>query len=282
MLRRQIDAAASELGLRDPIFFYVWLGQLFPLCALMKRDHFIVHICMDHSVMVDPHYDRFVEIADRTLAVPRSSFHKFKARFGEKISLIPQSGTLRELTRQASADVREPHALLSIPKPRLGYLGQANERVNAPLVSSLLCSHPEWHFVSVGSRGFVPLPNAHLIPWEPPVQAAGYIRNFDVGFMPYNCYDEEALHCVPLKMFDYFAFGIPVVSTPIVHLWEYKDLIYFGDTAEELAAGIRAALSEPADSLKRVARIEIARGHSLENLAMVLRQCLPLEPTEVP
>ena len=54
MLRRQIEAGAEELGLRDPIFLYVGLGDLFPLCAQMKRNHFVVHICMDHSVSVDP------------------------------------------------------------------------------------------------------------------------------------------------------------------------------------------------------------------------------------
>jgi GT2 family glycosyltransferase len=94
--------------------------------------------------------------------------------------------------------------------------------------------------------------------------------------MPYNCHNEEWLHCIPLKVFEYFAFGIPVVSTPLVHLWEYKDLIYFGDTAEELAGAVEQALQEPPDSPKRAARVEVARRHSVDNLAAELRECLPL------
>src|ERR1700733_8837930 len=47
MLRRQILAGSRELGLRDALFLYAWLGDLLPLCAQMKRDHFVVHICMD-------------------------------------------------------------------------------------------------------------------------------------------------------------------------------------------------------------------------------------------
>lgn len=281
MLRRQIDIAARELGLSAPLFYYSGLDRLFPLAALMKRDHFIVHICMDHSVTVDPQYDRFVEIADRTLAIPKCSYHKFKARYGDKIVLIPQSGNVREIACETSADSGEPDALSSVPKPRLGYWGPINRRVNTSLVSSLLSSHPGWHFVYVGSPGILPLPNAHSISWASPEQSASCIRNLDVGFMPYNCHDEEALHCVPLKMFDYFALGIPVVSTPVVHLWEYKDLLYLGDSADELAAGINAALAEPADSPKRAARIEIARRHSLKNLSAVLHQCLPLEHTDL-
>ncbi len=277
MLRRQIDAAASELGLKNPIFFYSGLWQLFPLCELMKHDHFLVHICMDHSVMFDPQYDRYVAIADKTLAIPKSCYHKYKALHGEKVVQIPQSGNILEMSGDASADLPEPPAFSGIPKPRLGYGGPVNRRVNTALISAVLRAHPEWQFVFNGTRDGLSLPNAHSLPWERPEQAAQFVRNIDVGFLPYNCHDEEALHCVPLKMFDCFAFGIPVVSTPVVHLWEYKDLVYLGDSAEELAAGINSALSEPADSPKRAARMEIARRHSLGNLATILRQCLPLE-----
>ena len=129
---------------------------------------------------------------------------------------------------------------------------------------------------AVGSQPVLPLPNAHIVPWVAPAQAARYARALDVGILPYNCYQERELHCVPLKLFEHFALGTPVVATPIVHLWEYSDVVYLGDTASELAEGIEAALNEPPDSPKRAARIEIARSHSLENLAAVLRQCLPL------
>jgi hypothetical protein len=280
MMRRQIDAAARELGLRNPIFFYSGLWRLLPLCALMKRDHFTVHMCIDHSGLVDPQYDRYVEMSDKTLTVPKSCYHKYKARYGDKIDAIPQSGNVREVTEQTGDDFPEPPALSKIPRPRLGYWGTINRRVNVSLASTVLRAHPEWHFISVRSIRALPLPNAHWVPWEPPERAAPYVRNLDVGFMPYNCHDEEALHCVPLKLLDHFAFGTPVVSTPIVHLWEYKDLVYLGDSAEELAGGIKAALSEPLDSPKRAARMAIARKYSLGNLATVLRQCLPLKSNE--
>jgi hypothetical protein len=33
-------------------------------------------------------------------------------------------------------------------------------------------------------------------------------------------------------------------STPIIHLWEYRDLIYFGDTAKEQERAIEEALHQ--------------------------------------
>jgi glycosyl transferase family 1 len=249
----------------------------------MKRNHFMAHICMDHPA-TDPMYDRFVEVSDRTLVIPRSAFHKFRARFGDKVDAIPQSVDFTRLICLANSKLPDPAFPADIPRPRLGYLSAPRNALNVlnrPLLVSLLKNHPGWHFVSVGPEKAVPLANAHTLPWTRPEGLAPYIHSFDVGFMPYNCYDDERLHIVPLKVFEYFAFGVPVVSTPLVHLWEYKDLIYFGDTAEELALAVEAALGEPRDSPKRAARVEIAREHSIESLAVALQQSLPLEDREI-
>jgi len=271
-LRWQIEHAARELCLRTPIFLYVHMGKLFPLCELMKRDHFIVHMCMDHPL--DTAYDRLVQVSDKTLALPRSALHKFRAKFGAKVETVPHCVHLRWAPDDG---LHEPELLSRIPRPRLGYTGSANERLNGPVLTSLLRSHPEWQFVSLGPRSALSLPNVHSLPWMPPQALPSFLRNIDVGFMPYDCYSEAWLHCVPTKVFEYFAVGVPVVSTPMIQLWEYKDLVYLGDTAEELADAIEEALSEPPDSPKRAARIAVARKHSLENLANALRESLPLD-----
>jgi hypothetical protein len=249
------------------------------LCREMRNKHFTVHICMDHSNSACPEYDLTVKASDMTLAIPRSAFHRLRARFGDKVKAIPQSVDFTRLTRAGEGSGCEPQPLAGIPRPRLGFFGHI-ETLNRPILQSLLESRPAWHFVAAGAMDGVSLRNAHSLPWTGLAGLGRYLSSIDVGFMLYDCYDEQRLHCVPLKLFEYFAFGIPVVSTPLIHLWEYKDLIYLGDTAAELAVGVEAALAEPADSPKRAARIEIARRHSLEHLATALRQSLPLECTE--
>lgn len=79
---------------------------------------------------------------------------------------------------------------------------------------------------------------------------------------------------MPLKVFDYFHAGIPVVSTPIVNLWGYYETIYFGDTAEELTGAVESALDEPADSPRKSIRKQIAERQSIAALAEVLSQVL--------
>jgi hypothetical protein len=137
-----------------------------------------------------------------------------------------------------------------------------------------LLKHPEWQFLSVGDSKWLPLPNEHVVSWRSQSELLEIVGGLDIGFMPYDCADSKNLHCVPLKLFDYFARGLPVVSTPIVHLSEYKDLVYLGATGNELAEAISAALAEPAESPKRAMRKAIARKHSVENLSQLVTTIL--------
>jgi hypothetical protein len=273
---RQVERAAAECGLQDPIFLYCYAGDSAAVCRGMSKRFFSVHISTDHSPgLAQREQDELVALSDKTLVIPPSRYHQLTARFGGKISLIPQAVDFTRLTRAATGDETESPAYAGIPRPRLGFFGNVGV-LNRPLLRSILEPHPDWHFVSAGSKNAVDLANSHVLPWTDIDGLRRYMRGLDAGLMLYDCFDEQYLHCVPLKMFECFALGIPVVATPLVHLWEYRDLLYLGDTAEELASGVQKALAEPADSPKRAARIEVARRHSIESLAEVLGQVLPL------
>ena len=119
--------------------------------------------------------------------------------------------------------------------------------------------------------------NAHCLPWMAGDQIPACVAGFDAGVMPYRLSDPKNLHCVPLKLFDYFLAGTPVVSTRVLSLAEYGDLIYFGDTPAEFAQVVERALSEPLDSAQRAARREVARSHSTDALGQRLEELLMSE-----
>lgn len=262
--------AASQLNLRQPVFIYPHGDFFVPLCRIFKEQGFpLVHCCFDYP---EPGQHRHIELSDLTLTLSKTVFHQLKAKYGEKIALIPQvrwhsNGT----ARAAGAAV---HELSSIPRPRLGYLGLVSDRLNLRVVERLLVAQPEWHFVHFGESRCLELPNVHAIAWRDQAALNGVIDNLDVGFMPYDCHSNKNFHCMPLKLFDYFLRGLPVVSTPIVNLWEYSDTIYFGDDVADLARAIQSALEEPPDSPLKARRIAIARESSIESLAQALERVL--------
>lgn len=268
----QILAQARKLGLKDPLFFYSHVDRMSPLCLDMKARGFpLIHICMDYP---EPYQYELIELSDRTLVIPRSVFHKLKAKFGRKIEWVPQSIHLP--ASQNGRPIAEPVDVASLSRPRLGYLGPVYARLNLAVLREVLSAHPEWQFIYFGETNELKNPNAHSAGWHNPGELRAYVSSLDVGVMPYDCFKEKNLHCSPLKLFDYFLSGIPVVATPILSLSEYSDLIYFGETAEEFSQAITRALAEPASSPKRKERIEVARSHSTGVLGQRLAEVLNL------
>jgi glycosyltransferase involved in cell wall biosynthesis len=267
LLVNRILDQAGQMGLSRPIVFYPHGYWVVDVAREFKRRGFrVIFVCMDYLAIDDP--IEHAAAADLTLVIPRTMYSMLRAKFGEKVRLVPEFGP--ELAVIESTDLRVPAPLEAVPRPRLGYLGPPADRLNTRLLREVLAAHPEWHFVACGSLAGVNLPNVHDIHWLSPPQVAQATRGLDVGFMPYNCADERNLHCVPLKLFDYFAAGLPVVSTPLIHLWEYQDMVYLGDTAGDLAEGIRKALAESRNDPRRGKRRRIAQHHSMDELSRTL------------
>ena len=270
MVAEQIQKQAESLGMRKADFFYSHVDGIAPLCREMRaRGSRLLHICMDYP---EAYQYELIDLSDRTLVIPKTVFHKLQARYGEKIEWIPQSIQLSD--DAAGGSNGEPAELAKVPRPRLGYLGPIFARLNLPLLRSVLRAHPEWQFVCFGDSAAIALPNVRSAGWRQPEALPAYVASFDVGVMPYDCFDEKNLHCVPLKLLDYFAAGLPVASTSILSLQEVADLVYVGDTPADFGRAIEEALAEPAGSPKRGRRMQYAREHSTLELGKKLEAML--------
>ncbi|HEV2289470.1 MAG TPA: glycosyltransferase [Candidatus Acidoferrales bacterium] len=271
MVANQILKSAVSLGLEKPLVVYPHGEFFIPLCRELKRRGLpLVHLCMDYP---EPGQEVHIEMSSLTLAIPKSVFHELRATYGLKIALIPQV-TRMSCSRNPCGKNKPDAEFLAIQRPRLCYLGPVTNRLNLGVLEGLLKTRPDWHLVHFGEAKCLPLPNVHAIAWRSPEHLQNLLADSDVGFMPYDCFSEKNFHCVPLKLFDYFSAGLPVVSTSIVNLREFSDAIYFGDDVDQLAHAIQSALDEPVDSPRRGKRIRIAQEHSIESLSSALADCL--------
>ena len=271
LLAMEILNKAARLQLNDPVFIYPHGDYVLSLCREFKRRGFqLIHVCMDYELEL---LREHVRESDLALVIPQGAFKELREQFGSKVRKIPQFSYVDDAVTSPNGSL-EPPELSKIPKPRLGYLGGLMGRISLPLLGETLSRHPEWQFLSFDAKKRLGLTNEHILPWRSRADLAGLLRGLDVGFMPYECTIPKNLHCVPLKLFDYFACGMPVVSTPIVFLQEYADLVYLGSTPDELADAISQALMEPADSPKRARRIAVAREHSMGRSAQILASML--------
>lgn len=268
-LVNQVLKQARQMNIARPLVIYPHGEWLVAFARELKtRGIPCVYLCMDH--VREEKSDALAAAADMVLVIPGTVYQSLKERFGDKVHRIPQMGPELPERGKTQCDSEVSSRWESIPRPRLAYLGMPLDRLDGELVQNVLTAHPDWHILACGPVPGVKRANLHDIGWIGPQDVAALCRQVDVGFMPYDCARDFNLHCVPLKLFDYFAAGLPVVSTPLFHLRDYRDLVYLGDTAEELVEGIRKALAEPPDDPRREKRRQIAGAHSPEEMSRLL------------
>ena len=151
---------------------------------------------------------------------------------------------------------REPALLASLPHPRLGVIGSIGSKVDYDLLAAVARAHPDWSLALVGP--VVPgadanklsalrlLPNVHFLGAVSPAEVPHVMRACDVGLIPYIA-SPETRHVNPLKVYEYLAVGLPVVSTPLPNLAVPPEMARTGDTPSAFIAALEATLAEAGD-----------------------------------
>ena len=143
----------------------------------------------------------------------------------------------------------EPDDQREIPRPRLGFFGVIDERLDRDLVAALAEADPSWQVVMVGPvvkvdpASLPQAPNLHWLGGKGYDELPAYLAGWDVCLLPF-ARNKATEFISPTKTLEYFAAERPVVSTPITDVADpYGDLVHLGDDAGAFVAACRAALS---------------------------------------
>jgi glycosyltransferase involved in cell wall biosynthesis len=107
-----------------------------------------------------------------------------------------------------------------VPRPRLGFFGVIDERMDMALLRGAADVRPDWHFVMVGpvvkiDPATLPQgPNIHWIGSRKYQELPAYLSGWDVGIMPFAI-NQSTRYISPTKTPEFLAAGVPVVSTPV-------------------------------------------------------------------
>jgi glycosyltransferase involved in cell wall biosynthesis len=171
---------------------------------------------------------------------------------------IPHGVDVAHFSRALETSTEVPADLRRLPKPVIGFFGLLADWVDLDMIAALARARPHWSFALVGKTqtdlGMLQsLPNVHLLKQQPYSSLPGYCRGFDVGLIPFRM-NELTLRVNPLKMREYLAAGLPVVSTPLPEVVRYKGLVRIATHEAGFLEAIEAALSErsPAQDRQRV------------------------------
>ncbi|HLL76896.1 MAG TPA: glycosyltransferase family 1 protein, partial [Pyrinomonadaceae bacterium] len=152
---------------------------------------------------------------------------------------------------QARRPLTEPQDQTGLPRPRLGFFGVLDERLDAELLDSVASARPDWQLVMIGPVVKIDpaaLPrraNIHYLGGRPYAELPAYLAGWDVALMPFAM-NESTRFISPTKTPEYLAAGRPVVSTPVrdvVRPYGERGMVEIAGTAEGFVAAVEKLLS---------------------------------------
>ncbi len=161
----------------------------------------------------------------------------------EKIFVVPSGFREKEFSTTHTFQTRF-HSPATI-----GFAGAINYRIDFDLVYEFCKRNPQLQCVFLGPiyadgndqnlsiqvkiKELFLLPNVIHIEYRKPTEVLQMMKSWDIGMIPYDLKITFNQYCNPLKVMEYFYFGLPVLSTPIPELLQYAKYIHFGSTADE-------------------------------------------------
>jgi glycosyltransferase involved in cell wall biosynthesis len=203
--------------MRDPLVLTVrpdrgvWRGLSGGRLIYWQKDAEWSSASVKHKKWIHSSYLRLLSAADLVVTVSRRLCELAKDN-GVDAEVVPNGCDL-SLSRQ---EMPEPASLAHVPRPRAVYAGSFSSRVDHRLFERLVQEFPGVSFVVVGVVGTAvpPAPNVHAVGSVAFEDLGAYLQHSDVGLVPYVTSEFNAASC-PLKIYDYLAAGLPVITTGV-------------------------------------------------------------------
>jgi len=203
--------------------------------------------------------------------VTSPALYESKRHLHDSVALV-ENGVDYELFANPGPPDAYPLDLIDIPHPLIGYVGVINEKLNFQLLTTIAQRQPQWHFALVGPvalkneeeqlQALAALANVHLLGRKPVDRLPFYLHAFDVCLIPYKR-NEWTRNISPLKLYEYLAAGVPIVSTGIPATREFADTVWLACDPDAFSQAIAQALA--ADTPERRRRQQAkAREHTWE------------------
>ncbi len=250
LLRRSLRKALALRGVEEPVLVTTIpnavsvVGELGEKASLYYCvDEFSEWPGADRRAMLAME-EQLLQKVDLVVATSDALFEA-KSRHHARVRLL-RHGVDWERFHAGTGNV--PRRLAALPRPRAGFVGLADARLNVPLLAELARACPDVTFVLVGPRQLAvgELDEQANVRFLPPVDYAdvpAVLHALDVALLPYV---ETRLtqNINPLKLREFLASGLPIVATPLPEVRLFASFVRTARDPAEWSHEVREALRE--------------------------------------
>ncbi|HEX8700972.1 MAG TPA: spore coat polysaccharide biosynthesis glycosyltransferase ExoP [Myxococcaceae bacterium] len=281
LLRVQVKRAMKQLRFQRPIS-WSFLPASAPVSGTLGEE-FIVYHCVDEfSAFSDTNGRHIAELEERLLnkadlvITSAERLRENKAKVNPNTVLVRHGTDFQHFVKACDASTEIPEDIANLPKPIIGFFGLVADWVDQEAIIATAKAHPEGSVVIIGkvapdcdASALKAVPNIHMLGRKSYASLPGYCKAFDVALMPFTV-NELTLNANPLKVREYLAAGLPVVSTDIPEVRKVG-LCKMATSTEDFVRKVDECLAEgPGPNRERAerifheswdARVEEIRGH---------------------
>ncbi len=196
---------------------------------------------------------------DKIFVTSKNIINKLK-KYNSNISYFGNVCDYEHFSKSLSTHIDDiPPDIKSISKPIIGFIGSISEyKLNYKLIYDVAKSLKEINFVFIGPTDdsvnhsnlsrIKNLKNVYLLGFRKYKDLPSYCAFFDVAWLPliHNNYTKSMF---PMKFFEYLAAGLPIVSTNLESLKEFRNFVYMSDDLSKIKVSIKEALKNKNSNL---------------------------------
>jgi glycosyltransferase involved in cell wall biosynthesis len=268
-LRSQVKRAMRRLRFQRPIN---WVFN--PAAAVIAGtlgEELLIYQCVDeYSAFSGVQAQAMLQMEEKLLRqadlvlVSADLLLKSKSKINPNTVLVRHGVDFSHFRKALDPETKVPEEIADLPRPIIGFFGLIADWVDTQLMAQVAQKYPQGSLVVLGKAttdvsALAALPNVHLLGRKPYADLPAYCKGFDVGLNPFRI-NELTLNANPLKVREYLAAGLPVVSTDIPEVAILGSCRIGKDPAHFLAE-VDAALQKPGPQHQIS---ELVRGESWE------------------
>jgi glycosyltransferase involved in cell wall biosynthesis len=251
-LKFSLRRVCRQLGFQKPIMwsFYPASGNI---VGTLGEEKIVYHCVDEYSEFTGTDKEAILQLERELMAkcdcviVSSDRLYETKKPYNKNTFLVTHGVEVPHFRKACDPQTPVPEEMKRLQGPVIGFFGLIADWVDLDLIRFLAQSRPDCNFVLIGKVTtdvslFEGLDNVHLLGQKTYEELPGYVKAFDIAVLPFVM-NELTIASNPLKLREYLAAGLPVVSCAIPEAERLKHLIKIGRNRNEFLDHVNAILA---------------------------------------